>query len=156
MSATLEVIPRRTAPSSIRRHQDGPRSGSGAEAVVQASTAGGELVAAATASRMVAEPDVVRRGEAVRVWGAEARRPTVVHRARAATHTIDSFATVGDHGVLRGARGERVDRPADEGELGVGGRDPVQHLLVRDEVRRRLQVHDGSVSERAYSLNRRR
>ena len=134
-------------PSSSRRHHDGLRSRSVAEAVVQASTAGGELVAAATASRMVAEPDVVRRGEAVRARGAEARRPTVVHRARAATHTIDSFATVGDHGVLRGARGERVDRPADERELGVGGRDPVQHLLVGHEVRRRLCRNRMSISQ---------
>ena len=90
------------------------------------------------APRTVAEPDVVRRREAVRPRGIEARRTPIVHRAWATADVVDAVAAVGDHGVLRRARGERVERLADEGELCVGVGDPVHHLLVGHQVRRGL------------------
>ena len=95
-------------------------------------------MAAVRAPAAVAEPDVVRRRKAVRVRSIEARRPPSVHGACAAADVPDARAAIGDGGVLRSARGERVDRLADEGEVGVGVGDPVHHLLVGDEVRRGL------------------
>ena len=86
------------------------------------------------AAAAVAEPDVVRCGEAARPGGSEAGGAAVVHRARAAADVVDARVAVGDHSVLRGARGERVDRLADDGELGIGGLDPMHHLVVRHEV----------------------
>ena len=126
-----------TLPSS-RGHRDGRRAGSEAEVVVEAGAARGQLVAAVATPCTVAEPDVVRRREAVRVRGIEARRAPGVHRARTPADVEDSGAAVGDRGVLRRARRKRVDRLAYEGELCVGVGDPVHHLLVRHEICRRL------------------
>ena len=86
----------------------------------------------------VAEPDIVRRSKAAGAGCVEARRAAVVHRARPAADVVDPLVAVRDHRVLRGARGERVDRGTDEGELSVGGREPVHHLVVGHEVRRGL------------------
>ena len=127
-----------TVPSSSRGHRDGLSAGRVAEPVVKARPATRQVVAAVRASAAVAEPDVVRRREAVRVRSVEARRPPSVHGACAAADVPDARAAIGDGGVLRSARGERVDRLADEGEVGVGVGDPVHHLLVGDEVRRGL------------------
>ena len=121
-----------------RGHQNGLSPRGVAEAVVQVGPTGGELVAAVTAPTTVAEPDVVRRGEAVRAWGVQAGSPAVVHGARAPTDIDRPLVAEGDHGVLGRAGSQRVGRLADEGELGVGVREPVHHLLVGHEVRRRL------------------
>ena len=90
-------------------------------------------MAAVRAPAAVAEPDVVRRREAVRVRRVEARRASSVHRARAAADVFDASAAVGYRGDLGRARGERVDGLANEGELCVGCREPVQHLFVGHE-----------------------
>ena len=86
------------------------------------------------AAAPVAEPDVVRCGKAARPGGSDAGGATVVHGAGAAADVVNARVAVGDHGVLRGARGERVDWLADEGEVCVGRLDPVHHLVVRHEV----------------------
>ena len=131
-------VRRRDLPSSSRRHGDGLRARRVAEPVVEASAAGRQVVAAVCAPAAVAEPDVVRRREAVRVRRIEARRAPGVHGARAAADVFDASTTVRDRGDLGRARGERVDGLADEGELGIGRREPMQHLLVGHEVGRGL------------------
>ena len=124
--------------SSSREHQNGLSAGGEAEAVVEAGATRRQLVAAMAAPRTVAELNVVRCGKAVRPRGEDASGATVVHGARAAAGAADAGAAVVDHGVLRGAWSEWIDRLADEGELGVGGLEPVHHLVVRHEVVRRL------------------
>ena len=97
-----------------------------------------QLVAAVAAPTAVAEPDVVRRREAVRPRRVEACGTAAVHCAGSTAYIVDALVTVGVRGDLGRTRGERVDRFADKGELGVRGRDPVHHLLVGHEVRRGL------------------
>lgn len=127
----------RTAPCprSRRRDDDRLRARREAEAVVEASATGGELVAAPAAPAAVAEPDVVRRAEAVRVRRVQACCAAVVHRAGSAANVLGTGGAVRDHGVLRGARREGVGRLADKGEFSVGGREPVHHGVVAEEPR---------------------
>lgn len=82
----------------------------------------------------------MRGGEAVRARGGEARRAAVVDGAGAAADILGALAAVRHDRVLRRARGERVDGLADEGDLGIGGGEPVVELLVADEVARFLSV----------------
>ena len=142
MSSSKLAYPK-TSPSLRREYQNGLRPRSEAEAVVHGSCAGGELAAFTGAVRMVAKCDVVTRAEAVRVWRVEARTPAGVHCARPSTNTTGANTAVGHGsvGILRRARSERVHWLADEGELGVRIGDPVRHLLVRCDVRRKLS-HD--------------
>ena len=93
-------------------------------------------MAAVATPATVAESDVVRGGEARRVWGVDACGPAVIHGARTAANAADPGVAVGDHSVSSGTLGERVDRLADKAQLGVGVRDPVHHLLGGHEVRR--------------------
>ena len=85
------------------------------------------------ASTAIAKPDVVRRREAGRSGSVDARRAPVVDQARPAAEVVDAPVAVRDHRVLGGARLERVDGFTDEGELGVGGLEPVEHLFLREE-----------------------
>ena len=123
---------------SSSRDQDRLRAGSPAETVVQGKDAASEQRAVARASGSVAEPDVVSGEQAVCVGCVEAGCPAGVHSAWRAAVVADAVGAVDDCGVLGGARGERVDRLADERQLGVGVADPVHHLLGGYNVRRRL------------------
>ena len=91
-------------------------------------------MAADAASEFVAEADVVRGGEAVRVWGVEADGEVAMGHGTWPYTNIGSevdVTAVGYYGVRSGGPGsERVDWLANEGQLGVGGRYPVHHLLV--------------------------
>ena len=69
------------------------------------------------ASSRVAEPDVGRGGEAVRVWGIEALRSAGIDRTRPDTCICGGVdvAAEAEHSGPGGAGSERVDRCANEG-----------------------------------------
>ena len=135
-----------------------------AKPVIQARAASRELVAAMATSAgsfqqplscvkstiyipgTVAKANVVRSSEAVRVWGVEARRPAGIHGACATAHAVDTLATVGD----RRGKGLTQDKSlgcidtrdgiAHKSELSVGGLEPVDHLLLGQNVDLGLRV----------------
>ena len=109
-----------------------------AKPVVQFYTAGSERVAGIRASFATAERDVGGSRQAVCVGGIKTGWPAGVHRAGPTANAEDAVGAVGDRGIQSGAGGERVDRLADEGELSVGVRNPMHHLLVGHDVRRGL------------------
>ena len=94
----------------------------------------------AHAPRAAAEADVFRGGKAVRVWCVEARRASSVYRTRAAANLIDALAAIRNSRVQCLARDEpsrRVnawDGLTDEGKLGIGGFEPVDHLVLGQDV----------------------
>ena len=78
-------------------------------------------------SNGVAEPDVGRGGEAARAGGIEALRSAVIRSARSATSVRDEIGggAKGEYSALGGAGRQWVDRLADEGQFGIGCREPV-------------------------------
>ena len=90
--------------------------------------------------RAIAKPDVVRSRQAVRVRGVEAGWPAGIHGACSTTHTVDALATVGHRRIKSLARDEALGRidtrdwVADEGEVCVGRLEPIDHLLLGQDV----------------------
>lgn len=144
----------------VSPYKDRPGARRVAIAVVQVRPASRELVAAMCASACkvsascascniphiahalgtVAEPDIVRGSEASRVGGIEARRPTGIHGAGTAAHVVDAPIAVRDRRIEGLARGQALGRidtrnwVAYEGELGVGRLEPIDHLLLCQDV----------------------
>ena len=143
-----------TIPLSSPGDQNRIRVGSETEPIVQVGPAGRELVAGAAASAIAAEYDIVRGSEAVRSGSGKASGSAGVHCARPTTNTEGTGVAVGDRGDLGRAGNEWIDRLADEGELGVGVGDPVRHLLMGHDVRRRLHDYTVPVSSSIVSTNR--
>lgn len=123
-------------------HRNGPSARRATEAGRQPIAAVGELLAAqkAEGEDASAELHVLRGGEALRARCREALGPADVHSAiPCAVFAVDGVAV--DHGGGLGfALRKRVEGLADEGQIGVGGLEPVQHLLVGFDERGRREL----------------
>ncbi|KAL0568062.1 hypothetical protein V5O48_013923, partial [Marasmius crinis-equi] len=115
--------------SSSEGNVDRLGAGSVAKAVIQLSAAAIELVATSSAVLAVAECYVGGSRQAIGVRSRETLGVAAVDGAGATTDILGPSAAVHNSGILRGALGEWI---ADESEVGVGGRDPVEDVLVGD------------------------
>lgn len=116
------------------RNKDGLSSRSGAKAVVKGSSATGDLAARATTTRTVAEADVGRSRQAICARGIDTCAATVVNGAMPSANVVLPRVAVDNPGGTAGDGVTSVfSATPDEGELGIGGGDPVVELLVSDE-----------------------
>lgn len=105
-----------------------------AEVVLQPHPTGRELVADPAASARVAKSDVVRSREALGIRSVETGSAAVVDATLPTANIADAGAAVGDNGVLGRTRNDVVgDRFSEEGEVSVGGREPVLHFGLSDD-----------------------
>lgn len=139
-SAQAQHAPRSPGMVRCSEGRDEDRQGlrGEAEAAPERSAAFREGLAVPVALGLVAEADVPRRRQALHVVRGEARRAARVDGARAAADGPDALVAVGHGRGLLLAPRERVGGLADEGELGVGGGEPVRHLGLADDRARAL------------------
>ena len=90
--------------------------------------------------RTVTKPDVARSLEAARARSVNARRSSIINRATASAHVVVALSAVRNHRGLRIARAEAFrcidtgDGLAHEGEVGIGGPEPVDHVIPGHEL----------------------